>query len=208
MKNVFYLLIVFTIFSCGGGGTSAPAPAKAGSGSLEGYSLEAYPSGGAERAYKQDDKGIKFEEGAAYNGIRQGTWLTFHTGRNAGIIKTSSSYANGVLNGPYLEFDNVGRMEKLAYYGDGVLHGRSTKYRFGKPLEEADYKNGQLDGIFRTYYNNAVLQQESNYSGGQKNGTATYYNEDGNIIMEYEYKNNEIVSGGKVDPPRAPEGEE
>ena len=46
------------------------------------------------------------------------------------------------------------------------------------------------------------LQKEINYKMGVQDGYFRYYNESGQINMEYLYKDGEKISGGIVDPPR------
>ncbi len=187
MKYIFITLFAVGILACGQQ-TSAPAPTS-GSGDLTGFELIAYPSSVAQKAMKKEASGNVLEEGDVVDGVRQGAWLSYHTGRNAGIVKSISNYFNGNFQGPHLTFDNVGRLEKKSFYANNQLHGPYVEYKFGKPIKEANYVNGQLDGKYTTYYQNGKKQQETDYSMGKKNGKSIFYNEEEQVTLEYEFKN-------------------
>ncbi len=205
MKNYFYCIVFIslTFFACSGGGgsSSSSANAAAGTGGLQGFTLVDNPASNTQRASKTDANGVLIEQGEALNGKRVGTWMTYYDGKKAGVVKSSTSYVNDVIQGTHLKFDNIGRTELRSSYSNGQLHGPYIEYKYGKPVKESNYNNGQLDGMYRTYYQNGTKQQETEYSNGKKNGRSVFYNENEEIIMDYQYKNDEKVSGGAVTPP-------
>ena len=79
--------------------------------------------------------------------------------------------------------------------------GLAMTYKFSRPVTEANYNMGQLDGISRTYNElNGKLQTETEYKDGKQHGMHKVYNEEGQVVMEYVYENGEKVSGGIVEP--------
>jgi len=53
-----------------------------------------------------------------------------------------------------------------------------------------------MEGTFKQFYNSNKIKLEAQYKEGKQHGSYKYYDEDGNIMMEYEYANGEKVSGG------------
>jgi len=200
MKRYFILPSILILMMACGGDSSQPESITADF-PLDGFEVLEYPGTDAYQATKKDEKGQVSEEGTIQNGKRNGTWYTYH--QRTGIVKTASDFINGILNGIHFEFNDRGQVEVKAYFVNGVVDGPRYKYRFGKIIEDAFYANGKLEGNYKQYHNNGKLQQESEFKNGERNGKATYFDDKGVMIMDYIYKDNEIVSGGKVDPPPA-----
>ena len=204
MKHFFVLTFVFvSLLACNESNTSTATMDPDPEFPLDGLTLLEYPGTNAVQAIRKDGEGKTTEEGTLVNGKRDGAWYTYHP-RN-GMIKTITDFVEGKLNGIHTEFNDRGQLEVKAYYVNNVLDGPRYKYRFGKVVEDSFYVNGQLDGVYKTYHNNGKLNQESNFKNGVREGKAIYFDDKGIKIMEYEYKNGEIASGGKVDPPSATE---
>ena len=102
------------------------------------------------------------------------------------------------MNGPYLEMNNRGQIEKRITYLNNQIHGLYAEYKFGRPLKEFMYDDGVLNGLSKEYSDRGKLIKETNYKNGQLDGTIKQYDEAGNIILEYVYKNGEKISGGIV----------
>lgn len=147
---------------------------------------------------KRDANGNLTESGAMLNGLKTGTWVTYHPEQR---IKTISSYVGGKLNGIHMELSNRGMVELESFYKDGQLNGNYISFKSGsRKVEERSYKMGQLDGMYRKYYERQnKIQQEISYKNGVQDGPYRFYDEEGNITMEYEYKNGEKISGGIVE---------
>lgn len=205
MRILVFLFTASLIFACGSpsSNTAPAAPAQAGTGSLEGFNISEISGTNLSTAVRTDDSNNILEEGNTLNGKKEGAWMTYYSSnRDKGKIKTLTNYHNGVKNGIDLTFAKNGTIETKSTFANGNLNGAYAKFKSSRKLEEATYSNGQLTGVYRTFYNTGKLQQESHYSNGKKHGKSTYYNQEEEITMEYEYKNGEQVSGGKVDPPR------
>ena len=198
MKNLFYsLCAVLFLAACQPAG-SAPAPtAAAVSTNLSGYTTTSIPGTSYTLAVKKNADGQLIETGRLNGDLKDGTWVTFHPDKE--IPKTVADYANGNLNGTYQTYNNRGQLEMLYGYLNNELHGKYTKYKFGRITETGEYVNGQYDGTWTTYYDNSDKPQKvTTYSNGQMNGPLRFYDEEGKVTVEYEYKNGEKLSGGIV----------
>jgi len=153
---------------------------------------------------ERDANGILKETGAMLNGLKTGTWTTYHPDQR---IKRIASYVGGKLNGPYLELNNRGMIELEATYKDGEYDGLYAKFKSGsRKMEERRYLNGKLHGIYRKYDERKnKVQQEIHYKNGVQHGPLRYFDEEGNVTMEYNYNNGEKVSGGIVPATKAAE---
>lgn len=194
MKKIFLLLIVVAVWSCNSGGSGAAPTLDA-----SGYLVEDIPGLSAKAAYKKDANGNILEEGLLINGLKTGTWVTYHPGTN--FPATLISFEGGLYNGVYLEFNERGQMQLRAGYRNNKLHGPWGKYSFGRTEEEADYKDGELHGMYKKFYKrDGKLQSEAEYKNGVQDGVYRFFNEEGAVTLEYQYKNGEKVSGGIIDP--------
>jgi antitoxin component YwqK of YwqJK toxin-antitoxin module len=87
------------------------------------------------------------------------------------------------------------------YYKSGVLEAETpfkngelegvvkSFYESGILREEAPYKNGIPDGIVKNYYENGKLKEEMPIKNGAVDGTAKTYYENGKLMSEVAYKN-------------------
>ena len=90
-------------------------------------------------------------------------------------------------------------MSLRATYQNNKLHGFWGKYSFGRPEMEAFYKDGQLNGPYYEYdTHDGKLQKEINYKNGKQDGKYRFYNEEGKVTVEYDYRDGEKVGGGIV----------
>ncbi len=181
------------LISCGGS-TNQGSPAN-----LEGFETEVIPGTNVTMAIKRNSAGDIIEKGYVSGGKRNGSWMTFHEGENAGKIKTIASYSDGLLSGPYLELSNRGQVETEVNYANNLYHGRYATYKFGRMTKEVHYKNNELHGTTVEYDNRSNKQKEINYKDGKQHGLMRYYNEEGEVIVEYEYDNGKKIRGGMVE---------
>lgn len=79
--------------------------------------------------------------------------------------------------------------------GTDVREGVAVSYHpNGKKAVEAPYKNGKLDGVFRSYYENGKLWQTIGYLEGVEEGVSTTYFENGSKKSKEVYRNG-ILNG-------------
>lgn len=194
MKNLFFLLLIAGLWSCG---NSETAPVVSTTGSTAGYEITEIPGTPLQNAEKKDVNGTVTERGQFLNGQKTGTWVEYYPDK--GFPKKVATYANGQFNGQYMELSSRGQIEMMANYRNNKLDGTYGLYKFGRPTETIDYKNGERHGVYKSYFNNSdKLQKEVNYLEGVQHGPFRQYNEEGEVVLEYEYKNGEVVGGGMV----------
>ena len=162
--------------------------------SADEYVIEKIAGEGIERARRYNEKKLVVEEGYLVNGKANGAWVEYDVDR----ITKISSYVNGVLNGLVTEFSKREQVSRKTNYRDGLKHGRETVHEFGRMLEESYYENGQLEGTYFEYHANGNVKREIQYQNGLQHGIFKYFDQDGNLTLEYEYANGEKVSGGIV----------
>lgn len=176
MKNILFLSFALFLISCGSGNTSAVS---------------------AEITEKTDPNGLITERKQITNGQSTGVFVEYYPEK--GLPKKVVTLDNEVFDGPYMEFNNRGQIEKMANYKDNQLHGDYATYKFGRVMEKSTYQNGKLHGTYRSYFSNSdKLQKEAEYKNGIQHGIFKQYNEEGQVVLEYEYNNGEVVKGGMV----------
>ncbi len=193
MKNFYYsfllILLAVTFSNCDqGNATAVPTD-------LTGFTTTKIAGGAGLKAVKLDAGGNIIAEGILINGRRNGSWLTYHAGKEK-AIKSMANYVNDELNGVFLTLSDRGQIETLTTYANGVFDGNFAKFRFGNVEESGTYLNGQLEGVYKKFYPTRKLQMEAEYKNGQQHGFYKYYDEQGNVVMEYQYDNGEKVAGG------------
>jgi len=147
---------------------------------------------------RYDDQGKLLEKGFLFEGKKMGAWTEYN--EKFLFPQKISHFINDNFYGPYTEFNLQGQVSLMANYKDNLLDGPWTSFRISRPTVEAFYKNGKLEGVYKEYdYKNGKLQKEIYYVNGLEDGPYRFYNPDGNITMEYQYKKGERISGGIVD---------
>lgn len=198
MKFYFPILFVLLLTACTQNNeapqSTTPAPATA---NADGLMLEDMPGTTVKRATKKNAQGKIKEKGYVLDGKRTGMWEVFD--RSDVFPQKIISYQNGMYNGSYYEFTERGQLNMKAFYVNNQLDGYFAKYKFSKEVVTANYKNGKLEGEYREFDERKnFLTKVVNYKDGLQHGRMAFYNEAGEIVAEYQYKNGEKVSGGIV----------
>ena len=161
------------------------------------YIYESIPDTDIQLVKLIDGEGNIQESGMMLNGHKVGTWTYNHPGTN--YPKTITSFVNDVRNGPYFELNDRGQTTIMAYYKNNKLHGPWAKFRYGKAEMSVNYTEGKMNGIYREVdFKNGQLQKEISFKNGKEDGFMRYYDDKGNVTVEYIYKNGEKISGGMV----------
>ena len=198
MKNLLLAFGAVLLFACHTpNGPAAPADAVVTD--LTNYQTFDVPGSYYRIAELRDADNHLVESGMVDgNSVKNGSWVVYHPGND--IPKTVATMVNGVYAGPYNEFSNRGQLEASYTYINNELHGKFAKFKFGRKTEEGEYNFGQPNGVWITYYNNKETPQKlTTYKDGQMDGILQFFDEEGNVTVEYEYKNGEKVSGGIVE---------
>lgn len=137
-------------------------------------------------------------EGFMKDGKKTGMWIQYSP---EGDIQLINHYVDGQLEGVALRMTFRNQVDLRSTYRRGQLNGPYTLYKFGKVVEERQYKDGLLDGPYKIYNDRTfTLKQEMNYKADKLDGHFRYYNEDGVVTLEYVYKDGEKISGGMTEP--------
>ena len=196
MKNLIFIFGLLFLFSCN---TNTPSKGGKKTFSTDSYDLENLKGTNIKKAVKYDKDGNTIEEGFIKDGIKEGQWIEYNP--KDGKIKSITSYINGNLNGKYLEFDNRGYLMITAEFKNDDLNGKYIKYKYNKIIEEANYENGKLNGVRTKYFDgNGKKQEEVEYKNDVIDGVVRYFDDKGEVMLEYVYKNGKKISGGMVNP--------
>ena len=198
MKNFTFICLSFLLWSCGNSLTGTKYD-------LTGFNTEKLGGGGVLASYYGPGQSI-LSKGTTLQGIKNGAWMTYFP--ETAKIQTLNNYVNGKKNGIELELNDRGQIIAMTEFKNDELHGLSAKYRFGRPLEETNYKEGKMHGPFAIYDDNGKIQRRGSFNNGKQDGILQYYDEQGNVTLEYVYKNGEKISGGIVNNQESTESSE
>lgn len=194
--SVAGLFFMFFI-SCKPGEKQATAPAGEKSAlpaDLAGFTIEDIPGADMKYARKINGAGILEIEGFLLNNKKTGQWIQYGPEGDIGLI---NHYVEGELEGAAMRMTYRNQVDLKSNYRQGVLHGPWVSYKFGKKIEERNYNLGRLDGPVRTYDDRTFkLKQEAFYKNGKQDGAWRYFDENGNVTVEYEYKDGIRIKGG------------
>ncbi len=196
--NSLILVILLSLTACKENNSKkaaySPSPTIANSADKlisNGYQVTNINSKGLEIWVKSKDteNGSRFlEEGTVLNGLKEGSWITYHDDK-LNLISSIANYNKGILDGAFTKYESNGVVTDIKYFVNGVQEGISKKYEKARLSETAYYKNGKLNGPRKTYYiKQNKIKIESNYINGKRDGIERYYDEEGNISIEYKYK--------------------
>ncbi len=124
-------------------------------------------------------------------GKKESSWVEYHP--NGSMIKSLSSYVQDKKEGMSLEFNTSNQLVKRCFYHNDQLHGEYKEYNAALLKEERYYEQGKLEGIVRIYYDDGALLEEGYYKAGVREGISKWYDKAGNVTIQYEYKNGQLV---------------
>ena len=197
MKKVIIVLILGAFVACDkqqtistDGGMVPMIPAAA--------QLEPYDDGsGLVRVTTYATEGNVLEQGDYLNNMREGIYTEFHPN---GYVKTTVGYVHGKMQGQLVSLDNRGQLLERSTYHNDVLHGSYVKYNRSRIKETKEYVNGRVSGLVEKFYANGKVMERSNYTDGMMDGVAKWYDQQGNLTIEYTYKMGELVEDNSASP--------
>jgi len=96
---------------------------------------------------------------------------------------------HGIVETYYPETKTI---QKRETYKNGILNGLYESWYDNGELElEANYKNGELNGLYELWWSNGQLYRNYNYKNGGLNGIQIEYYPNGKLELEANYKNGE-----------------
>jgi antitoxin component YwqK of YwqJK toxin-antitoxin module len=92
----------------------------------------------------------------------------------------------------------TGKLRTELSYKNGKKEGEAKLYDLNENLVQTqNWKEGKLDGLVQTFYENGILKSEIMFKSGKKNGLAKEYDQYGNLL-EVENYHNDVLNGSKV----------
>lgn len=162
--------------------------------------------------------GLVSVKGAYKNGLKVGEWLLYYSnGRlkekqhykiftqknlSEGITKMGFKEDISNFHGSYEAYSHLDfQIKELGKYKNGQKHGTWTNYYPGGvvPTIVAQYREGQLDGVFRQYDRYGHLVYEINYKNGLKHGEFIAFNENGKIVSRKLFRYGEEIGSQQKD---------
>ena len=212
MKSMFIILLtkkallllavtfLFFTYSCKPSTEGAVATANEATDDISGLIREKIAGTTIEYAKQLNANGMVEIEGYLNGNQKTGQWIKYNPD---GDIVLINNYVNGLLEGVVMSMSFRNQVDLKTTYKQGKLHGPYTAYKFGKVIEQRNYVDGKLEGITKVYDQKTFkVKQETQFKNGLQDGYLRYYDENGNVVLEYEYKNGEKLSGGIVEPPK------
>jgi antitoxin component YwqK of YwqJK toxin-antitoxin module len=195
MKRYILLLLGLTfLFSCKDNTTNSTSASF----DTTGYEIVKI-DGDITKAIKRDGAGAKIEEGYLKNGLKNGAWMTYQEG---GRLETVSSWIDGKKFGMEVQMNKLLHLVEMSNYENDLLNGFHGKYKNTRPREEAFFSSDKLHGTIKIYYETGreqgKLRQTVDYKNGVVDGFVRHYNPEGEMTLEYTYKNGERTGGGMI----------
>ena len=149
-------------------------------------------------------------------GELNGEWLSYYP---SGKLKLTGFYKNGLKDKAWVDYFESGfpknmetykvikKKTKMKYDGvykghvvyESIKNGHSETYseRDSKKMEEGDYKNGEKNGVWTTYYpGGKVAANTQSFKNGKLDGKMKEFDRRGLIVSEVDYK--EGLKHGKM----------
>ncbi len=130
-------------------------------------------------------------------GVMVGELITFYKNGN---IEQKTMLKNERPHGLMLTYYEAGNIRMETNHNEGIREGRFLRYHLtGMLAEESYYKNGFLDSVSK-YWDNVfgTLMKEENYKMGKKDGCWITYNEAGDTLTMYNYKEDKLHGPYKI----------
>jgi antitoxin component YwqK of YwqJK toxin-antitoxin module len=114
-----------------------------------------------------------------------GVWRSFHDNGN---IFTEEMYINGLLNGPFTEWNVYGiKTCEGEHLNDNKENNWISWYNDGTKHSEGNYVNNDRHGHWTHFYGNGNKEYEGEYANDRKHGRWTYFYPNGDKKSEGEY---------------------
>jgi len=194
---IFSALMVL-VSSCDSSNNETKGKTETGTGDLAGLVFEDIPGSTVQYARQISASGQIEIEGFVDNGKKIGQWIQYTP---EGDIALINNYIDGMLEGTAMRMTFRNQVDLKTTYHKNKLNGPWTSYKYGKIIEQREYLNDKLNGVVKTFDERTFkLKQEVEYKNGLQDGYFRYYDEEGNVTLEYEYKEGEKIKGGIVEP--------
>ena len=95
-----------------------------------------------------------------------------------------------------ISFDKVTIVDDVYYLKAdmSLVTGIVTQaFENGQLEMEANFKDGELDGLVKLWYDNGQLEEEGNFKDGKKDGLFKTWDENGQLELEVNYKDGVLI---------------
>jgi len=130
--------------------------------------------------------GQMFAEGQYRRGRQQGEWTYYHEN---GTVNRKVTFDGGLPNGQVDVYRADGTLMAKRDFDKGRRTGEWIDYDdTGKqPLQEEHYKDGQPDGVWKSWYPSGQIRREVALKEGKRDGVTSEWNADGSKRGEVSY---------------------
>ena len=125
------------------------------------------------------------------NGWLQGPGKFYHMN---GKVETEGNYVNDLREGEWKWYDLAGNLEKNTPYYEGDPEGKTSNYEKGKVSYSSFTLNGEADSTTSWFFPNGKAEQVTQYKNDKRHGTMKIYNEEGQLYVALNYKEDQLVS--------------
>jgi antitoxin component YwqK of YwqJK toxin-antitoxin module len=132
-------------------------------------------------------KGEKEAEGLYVDKLKDSVWNYYNT---QGKLIMTESYKLGKKHGVFKVYSPDGlKTEEVITWLNNEKHGAWTQfYPDGSKRIEAYYMHGELDSVFKFYFQGGKIKMEGKYRNAGKVGEWLEYNSDGSLRLQEIYK--------------------
>ena len=127
-----------------------------------------------------------------YQGKEDGRWFFYN---EDGTVKWEKGYFAGAPEGKHIYYFPDGNIKKIETWKAGQLTGLKKEFfegkngEAGKLKKEIAYKNGEFDGVYRTYLESGQVSIEQFFKNGERDGLSSFYYDDGSLFYTENYAN-------------------
>jgi antitoxin component YwqK of YwqJK toxin-antitoxin module len=190
--RTFYLLLPWIAWACTGNNATTPDAAATDSQIPADAVREKFVDNPRmEKISRFDAQGQLTNDGILLDGHKEGVWTEFHSN---GTVKSTTAYINGKKEGWSVVFNDNGQLISQVMYHNDLLHGEYRTYSYPTLTELTLYREGKKEGMSKIYYTSGKIQQELIFKNGIQDGVSRYYNEEGKMTIEYEYKEGKLIN--------------
>jgi len=113
-----------------------------------------------------------------------------------GKITLSIPVKDGLIDGTVRAFKRNGEKKYEKNYQNGQVHGLYDTFYEGNKIETSTtYKNNIKEGIAKHYYTNGYIEKQLTYVADKMDGKMRTYNKQGKTTFDFITANNKIVKG-------------
>lgn len=125
-----------------------------------------------------------YVHGKLNQGLPEGIWKYYHKN---GEFHFQNFYKDGLLNGVIKKINREHGSE--FNFVDGKKHGTGKYFRNGKLSSTENYKDGQKDGLFKSYDKTGIVRNIASYQNGQLHGVQLNLSAEGDTTSLKNYTN-------------------